>query len=124
MNGLWERGIRRGNPELAIYFHVERGDLYAKFMYTTAVYGDAPKMQADLMHLFEIACVTHCGKERIPRTTAVVWLLLWQVGWPWTWPGLEAEARVKRLEEKKLETMKDNRMSTTLLKWGLADKGG
>lgn len=50
MNELWERGILGGNPELAIYFHVGRGDQYAKFMYTTAMYGDAPKMPADFIH--------------------------------------------------------------------------
>lgn len=95
MNGLWERDIHGGNPELAIYFHVGRGDQHAKFMYTIAMCGDAPKMPADLIHLFEIACVTHCGKERTPRTTAVVWPLLWQVGWPRIWPGLEQKSGLK-----------------------------
>lgn len=42
-------------------------------------YGDAPKMQAGLMCLFEELCIVYCSKEEKCTVAAVGWPLLWAV---------------------------------------------
>lgn len=75
-------------------------------------YGDAPKSLAGLLYLFEGQCRTHWGKEEkhwLPHWTGLT------VG------QLEAEAQVRKLEEKpRLE--KDTELSTVLLDLGMADR--
>lgn len=83
-------------------------------------YGNLLNMPTDFMHLFEELHVTHCDKEGNVMATAVGWPLLWEFLLT-TDTQLEAEARVRKLEELKLENC--IRMSTTLLASGLDDKG-
>lgn len=74
-------------------------------------YGDALKMPADLVLLFEEMHITHCGKEGKHMAATVAWPLLWAV-WLATNTQLEAEARVRKLEDE-LKLEKDIRVFTT-----------
>lgn len=85
-------------------------------------YGDAFKMLAALMHLFEKLHIAHCSEEGKHVAATVGWLLLWAVQQAID-AQTEAEAQVKKLEEE-LRLEKNVWFSTILLASGLADKVG